>query len=122
MTVLYYHCSSVRKSESENKFRINLVTPWYRVLYEKCVVPELVKKFQHILFNLKFNYSVYKSLSVPILAWMNTVHNFSPYSLRSTLLLFSHLCLGFPSGLFPACFSTFHADLTLDLITLILFV
>ena len=80
------------------------------------------QEIPHILFNLKFQYSAYKSLFVPVLAQMNTVHNFSSYSLRSILLLFSHLCVGLPSCLFPACFSKFHADLTLDLITLMLFV
>jgi len=43
--VLYYPVVQSEKSESENKFRINLVTLWYRVLYEKCVVPDLFKKF-----------------------------------------------------------------------------
>jgi hypothetical protein len=41
---------------------------------------------------------------VPILSHINPVHNIPTYS--SILILHSHLCLRFPSGLFPSGFRT----------------
>ena len=55
-----------------------------------------------ILQNLKAHYFMYKSLPlVPILSQINPVHAPHFNSLRSILVLSSHLCLGLPSGLFP---------------------
>jgi hypothetical protein len=47
-----------------------------------------------------------KSLSlVPILKQMKPVHSFPP-DLRTILIIYSHLYLDLPNGLFPSSFST----------------
>jgi hypothetical protein len=43
---------------------------------------------------------------VPILSQMHPVHAFPLISLRSILILPSHIRLGFPNGYFPSSFST----------------
>jgi hypothetical protein len=58
------------------------------------------KEFPNILLNLKAQYRVHKRPSlVPTLSQINPVHT-TPSYLRSILILFSHLCLGLPSGFF----------------------
>jgi len=52
-------------------------------------------------------YGVYKCLPpVPVLSQIKPVHALHLSSWRSILILFSHLCLGLASGLFPSGFST----------------
>jgi hypothetical protein len=64
------------------------------------------KEFPSILWNPKLHYRVHKSSQlVPILSHINSAHT-SPSYLRSILILFFHLRLGPPSGLFPSDFPT----------------
>jgi hypothetical protein len=59
-----------------------------------------------LLFNPEYHHPVHKSLPlVPILSQINPVHTILSY-LRSVLILFPHLRLGLPIGLFPYGFST----------------
>jgi hypothetical protein len=71
----------------------------------------LFKNFPAILLNPKVHYRFHKDPPlVPILSQINPVHT-TPSYLRSILILFSHLCLGLPSGLFPSGFpNNMHAS------------
>jgi hypothetical protein len=58
------------------------------------------------LWNPRVRYHVHKSPpQPPILSQIDPVHTI-PYYLRSILILFTHLRLGLPSGLFPYVFLT----------------
>jgi len=64
-----------------------------------------------LLGNLKNHSHVHKDLPlVPILNQMNPVHILWPISIRSILILSSHLCLGLPSWLFLSVFATKHVS------------
>jgi len=84
-----------------------LLTPWSRVLLEKLAGLSAGQEIPHILWNQKVHYYIHKCLPpVPILSQLDPVHNLHSTSWRSILILYSHLCLGLPSGLFPSCFPT----------------
>ena len=65
------------------------------------------QEIPRILWNLKVHYRIHKCLPpVPIPSQFDLVHPPHPTSWRSILILFSHLRLGLPSGLFPSGFPT----------------
>jgi len=60
-----------------------------------------IQEIPHLLWNPKLHYRVHKGqLLVPIMSQMNSVQTFSSISLRSVLILSSHLRLGLPNGPF----------------------
>ena len=85
---------------------LELLTPCSRVL-EKLTGSQLCQEISRLLWNPKVHYRVYKiPPPVPILGQINPVRAPHPTSWRSILILSSHLCLGFPSGLCPSGFLT----------------
>jgi hypothetical protein len=79
-----------------------LLTPWSRVLLEKLIDSRLVKKFPAFYGNQRF-ITAFTSARHLSLCWASPIQSITPQpnSWRSTLILSSHLRLGFPSGLFP---------------------
>ena len=61
----------------------------------------------HILWNTKVHYRIHKCPpTVTIRSQLDPVHNPTPTSWRSILIVSSHLRLELPSGLFPSDFPT----------------
>jgi hypothetical protein len=57
-----------------------LFTPWCRILFEKLIVTQVVKKYPAFLWNLKVHYHVHTSLPLdPILSQLNPVRPIDPY-------------------------------------------
>jgi len=90
-----------------------LLTPWSRVLLEKPIGSQLVKKFP------KF-YGTRRSLlhsqvppPAPFLSQLDPVHPPHPTSRRSILILSSHLCLGLPSGITQSSLIKTHFNIFL---------
>ena len=83
--------SLVTKLNNNNN---NKLTTQGRVLLVKLTGPHLIKKFP-TLYGTPGFITAFTTVQV------NPVHAPHPTSLRSTLILSSHLYLGLPSGLFP---------------------
>jgi hypothetical protein len=86
---------------------IYLLTPWNRVLLENLTGSQLVKKFYSFYGTQKF-ITVLTSACHLSLSWASSIQFIPPHptSWRSILILFSYLCLGLPSDLFPSGFLT----------------
>jgi hypothetical protein len=79
---------------------------WRRALLEKPPVVQIHENFPRFYGSRKIHYSVHKSLPlIPILYQINAVKT-TPSYLRPILILFTGLCLGLPSCLFPSGFTT----------------
>ena len=84
-----------------------LLTLWSRVLTEKLTTLHLVKKFPAFYGNRRFITAVTSARHLS-LSWASSIQSIPPHptSWRPVLMLFSHLRLGLPSGLFPSGFPT----------------
>ena len=84
-----------------------LLTAWCRVLLEKLTGLQLVKKFPVFHGTRRF-ITAPTSVRHLSLSWASPVQSIYPHptSWRSFLILFTHLHLGLPSGLFPSGFPT----------------
>ena len=83
-----------------------LLTPWCRVL-EKLTGLQLVKKFPAFHGTRRF-ITALTSVRHLSLSWASPIQSISPHptSWRSILILYTHLRLVLPSGLFPSGFPT----------------
>ena len=84
-----------------------LLTPWCRVLLVKVTGLQLVKKFSQFHGTRRF-FNALTSVRHLSLSWAHPIQSIYPHptSRRSILILYTHLRLGLPSGLFPSGFST----------------
>ena len=84
-----------------------LLTPWSRVFLEKLTGSAASQEIPHIFGTRRF-ITVFKSARHLSLSWANSIQSPQPppTSWRSILILFSHLRLGLPNGLFPSGFPT----------------
>jgi len=84
-----------------------LLTPWRRVLLEKLTGLQLVKKFPAFHGTRKFNTAL-TSVRHVSLSWASPIQSTYPHptSWRSILILYTHLHLGLPIGLFSSGFPT----------------
>ena len=79
-----------------------LLTPWCRVLLEKLTGLQLVKKFP-AFHGTRWFITALTSFRHLSLSWASQIQSIYPHptSWRSILILYTHLRLGLPSGLFP---------------------
>ena len=82
-----------------------LLTPWSRLLLEKLTGFHLVKKFPAFYGTRRFN-TAFTSARHLSLSWARSTQSTTPHptSSRSNLILYSHLSLGLPNGLFLSRF------------------
>ena len=84
-----------------------LLTPWSRALLEKLTGFAASQEIPHIFGTRRF-ITILTSARHLSLSWANSIQSSQPppTSWRSILILFSHLHLGLPNGLFPSGFPT----------------
>jgi hypothetical protein len=94
-----------RELQTLKRYIKNQKTPWSWDLLERPRIVQLHKKFPECSLQ-KVHYMFTRALHLP-LSWGRAVQSIPPppYLLRSILILFTHLCLGLPSSLFPICFT-----------------
>ena len=86
---------------------IYILTAWCRVHLEQLTGLQLVKKFPAFHGTPKF-ITALTSIRHLSISWVSPIQSIYPHptAWRSILLLYTHLCLGLPSGLFPSGFPT----------------
>ena len=100
------HQYQILKRKLYNNLLTYLLTPWCRVLLEQLTGLQLVKKFP--AFHGTRRFITATSVRHLSLSWASPIQSIHPHptSWRSILILFTHLSLGLPSGLFPSGFAT----------------
>ena len=83
------------------------LTPWCRVLLEKLIGLQLVKKFSAFHGTRRF-ITALTGVGHLSLSWASSIQSIYPHptSWRTLLILLTHLRLGLPSGLLPSSFPT----------------
>jgi hypothetical protein len=84
-----------------------LLTSWCRILFEKLIVTQLIKK-SCFLYGTRRFIAMFTKARHWTLSWASWIQFASsiPISLRSILMLSSHLPQGLPNGLLPSGLST----------------
>ena len=90
-----------------SKTKPYLFTAWCRVLFEKLNGLQLVNRFP-AFHGTRWFITALTSVRHLSLSWASPIQSIYPHpnSWRSILILFTHLRLGLPSGLFPFGFPT----------------
>jgi hypothetical protein len=80
------------------------LTPFCRILFEKLIVTQVVKKISYFLYGTRRFITVFTKARYWTLSRASQIQFASsiPISLRPILMLSSHLRLGLPSGLLPS--------------------
>jgi hypothetical protein len=101
MTFLLWNCLS----PSENYITQSLAHSWSWALFEKLLIVRPLKKFPAFYGTQRF-ITVFTRAIHWYLSWARSIQSIPshPVSLRPILILFTHLRLGLPSGLFPSWF------------------